>query len=132
MSALPEFWGDDGSLIAALVVAALLVLLYARAFLNFKSLPVINRSTSRTTPDCMIVIPARNEASCIERAVGSLPHDTVIVVDDGSSDKTADLARAAGAGVIPASPLQRGARGKANACSSGAAALKSRWILFAD
>ncbi len=42
------------------------------------------------------------------------------------------LAREAGAGVIAAGLLQRGGAGKANACAAGAAALKSRWILFAD
>jgi hypothetical protein len=132
MPALPESWGDDGSLIAALTVAAFLLLLYMRAFLNLRSLPELRLPASLKNPDCMVVIPARNEASSIERAVRSFPPDTVIVVDDGSSDNTGGLARAAGAGVIPAPLLQRGATGKSNACAAGAAPLKSRWLLFAD
>jgi glycosyltransferase involved in cell wall biosynthesis len=65
-------------------------------------------------------------------AVKSLPPDTVIVVDDRSTDKTAEEARAAGAGVLEAPPLSKGALGKANACMAGAKILTSRWILFAD
>jgi chlorobactene glucosyltransferase len=83
-------------------------------------------------PDCMVVIPARNEAACIARAVRSLPHDSVIVVDDHSEDSTAEEARRAGAGVIPAPELSRAASGKSNACMAGARVLTSKWILFAD
>jgi len=83
-------------------------------------------------PDCMVVIPARNEQDAIGRAVRSLPPDTVIVVDDFSEDKTADEARKAGAGVLQAPELPRGALGKANACMAGASILTSKWILFAD
>jgi glycosyltransferase involved in cell wall biosynthesis len=79
----------------------------------------------------MVVIPARDEEDVIEEAVKSFPPDTVIVVDDGSTDKTADQAREAGAGVLEAPPL-KGALGKANACIAGARILTSRWILFAD
>jgi len=80
----------------------------------------------------MVVIPARNEEDNIARAVRSLPRDTVIVVDDASNDKTADLACAAGAGVLPAPKLPKGALGKSNACAEGARVLTSKWILFAD
>jgi len=80
----------------------------------------------------MVVIPARNEEGSIGRAVRSLPPDTVIVVDDFSDDHTAEEARKAGAGVLKAPELPRGALGKANACMAGAAVLTSKWILFAD
>jgi glycosyltransferase involved in cell wall biosynthesis len=80
----------------------------------------------------MVVIPARNEAGNVGAAVRSLPPDSVIVVDDFSRDKTAEEARAAGAGVLPAPQLIAGAVGKSNACMEGARVLTSRWILFAD
>lgn len=80
----------------------------------------------------MVVIPARNEQGSIARAVRSLPPDTVIVVDDFSQDATAEEARKAGAGVLPAPKLPEGALGKAHACMAGARILTSRWILFAD
>lgn len=80
----------------------------------------------------MVVIPARNEEAMIGRAIRSLPHDSVIVVDDHSTDRTAEVARAAGAGVLTAPDLPRNAIGKPNACAFGAQALTSRWVLFAD
>ncbi len=81
----------------------------------------------------MVVIPARDEEENIGRAVRSLPHDTVIVVDDHSTDRTAEVAREAGAGVLTAPDLIRGtAIGKANACAFGAETLVSRWVLFTD
>jgi len=80
----------------------------------------------------MVVIPARDEHRMIERAVKSLPRDSVIVVNDASSDQTAELAKAAGAGVVDAPKLLRGMLGKPNACAEGARLLTSRWILFAD
>lgn len=52
----------------------------------------------------LAVVPAWNEASSIARVIGELatldePPD-VLVVDDGSTDETAKLARAAGAAVL--------------------------------
>lgn len=53
-----------------------------------------------------VIIPAFNEAKMIGKVVGSLPKRiekmpvTTIVVDDESTDRTADLAKAAGATVI--------------------------------
>lgn len=49
----------------------------------------------------IIVIPAYNEERHIEKVVkGSLKYSDVLVVDDGSSDQTTDLASASGARVI--------------------------------
>jgi glycosyltransferase involved in cell wall biosynthesis len=132
MLSLPEFLGDGASQIAAVAVAIALFLLFVKARLNFGKLPVLRAGPATKSADCMVVIPARDEEDVIERAVKSLPHDSVIVVDDASSDQTAKRAREAGAGVLPAPALPRGGAGKANACAAGAAPLTSRWILFAD
>jgi len=74
--------------------------------------------------DVAVVIPARNESDRIQATVAGaagLPGvDTVIVVDDGSADDTADLAATAGATVIRHS---RG-RGKAAAMETGAEAVR--------
>ena len=50
-----------------------------------------------------VIIPALNEEACIGRLVAELPRplvSDVIVVDNNSTDRTAEVARAAGARVI--------------------------------
>ena len=72
-------------------------------------------------PDCMVVIPARNEEAAIGRAVRSLPHDTVIVVDDHSDGPHGgDGARGRRGALLPAPELPRKGVGKSNACAAGA------------
>jgi glycosyltransferase involved in cell wall biosynthesis len=125
---------DDVSLQAAAGLAVILIFLFAAAWRGYKVLPRIARAKTANgaPPDCMVVIPARNEEALIGRAVSSLPHDTVIVVDDHSEDRTAEVAQEAGAGVLPAPELPRRGIGKSNACAAGARALTSRWVLFTD
>ncbi len=68
-----------------------------------------------------VVIPALDEESSIGRVVRSIPRDlvrTIVVADNGSRDRTADEARAAGAQVVNASR-----RGYGSACLAGIAAL---------
>jgi glycosyltransferase involved in cell wall biosynthesis len=71
------------------------------------------------TPRTAAVIPALNESSSIARVVDGLRGtvDHIIVVDDGSSDQTAERARAAGAEVI----VHRANLGKGQAVRTGLA-----------
>jgi glycosyltransferase involved in cell wall biosynthesis len=67
-----------------------------------------------------VVIPVLNEEETIADVVREIPRDLareVIVVDGGSSDRTVDLARAAGARVILPEDC-----GYGRACAAGAAA----------
>ena len=130
---MPEGIPDHIDVWIALAVSVLLLAVFIRARLNFIRLPKLPPAAkSDRLPDCMVVIPARNEEALIARAVSTLPHDSVIVVDDHSTDSTAEAARQAGAGVIQAPALARGVYGKAHAAMIGARALTSRWILFTD
>jgi glycosyltransferase involved in cell wall biosynthesis len=125
----------DISVWVALALGLVLVALLWRARRHYFTLVEIRPTESGSPtlpPDCMVVIPARNEEGNIGAAVRSLPPDSVIVVDDFSDDKTADEAHEAGAGVLSAPALPDGAMGKSNACMEGARVLTSRWILFAD
>lgn len=56
----------------------------------------------------------------------------IIVVDDGSTDRTAEVARQLGATVIASEALPEGWRGKPWACHQGAAAAAGEWLLFLD
>ncbi len=121
----------DISVWAALALGLLLAALVWRSRRNYRALAELQ--VGATNPvDCMVVIPARNEEGNIGAAVRSLPPDSVIVVDDFSTDNTAEEARAAGAGVLAAPKRIAGALGKSNACMEGARVLTSRWILFTD
>jgi glycosyltransferase involved in cell wall biosynthesis len=78
-----------------------------------------------------IIIPALNEAESIGRVVSEMPWERIaecIVVDNGSTDRTAEIARAAGARVIDS------ARGYGAACDAGAkaASATSDIIVFMD
>src|SRR4051812_25252807 len=76
-------------------------------------------------PGVSVIVPARNEAAVIGRLLDSLSGETgvgdaVIVVDDGSTDGTADVAHRFGADVVTAPPLPEGWTGKCWACATGA------------
>jgi glycosyltransferase involved in cell wall biosynthesis len=63
-----------------------------------------DKNVSLDLPRCLIVIPAHNEAQDIGYVIGELRKFSdfpVVVVDDASSDDTIEIARAAGAIVIP-------------------------------
>lgn len=125
-------WLSTPSIAAALGYAIASSVLFYRARRNHLRIPLLPPvPAGKTPPDCMVVIPARNEEGVVAGAVRSFLPDTVIVVDDQSTDRTAEEAREAGAGVLETSP-PRGAMGKAHACMAGARILTSRWILFAD
>ena len=95
-------------------------------------------------PEIVAVVPARNEADVIARSIGSLLAQDypgpfrVILVDDGSSDGTAAIARARGDGrltVLAGTPLPVGWTGKLWAVSQGVEAAgypSYLWLTDAD
>lgn len=81
--------------------------------------------------DWTVVIAARNEAECIERAVASVRAQAaeVVVVDDHSEDATAERARTAGARVTTLPPR---VTGKQAALTCGVQLAESRWVAMLD
>lgn len=76
-----------------------------------------------------IVVPARNEEATLPRLLASLADqrvrpDRLVVVDDGSEDRTAAVARAGGAELVPAPPPPSGWAGKPWACAVGVDAVR--------
>ncbi len=86
-----------------------------------------------TAEKVAIVIPALNEEAALQQLLAEIPRDFarwIIVVDNGSTDKTAAVARAAGVMVV--SELMRG---YGRACLKGlktAASLGAEIVLFMD
>ncbi len=120
------------SIYAAIVTAVGIVLFLRKAWHNYTRLPKIPYVSGLEFPSLTVIVPARNEAANIARAIEAFPPENVIVVDDASTDETAKIAAEAGARVIAAPPLPAGHLGKPNACMAGAAAAETDWLLFID
>ena len=112
--------------------------LWGLGFLFLFRIPVCRiGSASRLYPTLSIIVPARNEERNLPNLFGSLAEQDlspteVIVVDDNSTDSTAQMARDAGARVFPSKPLPAGWRGKTWACLQGAEAAVGEVLLFVD
>lgn len=92
---------------------------------------------ARSAQTLSLIIPARNEEHNLPTLLRSLTSQAVlpreiIVVDDGSADRTAALAHELGATVLPSQPLPGGWRGKTWACHQGAEAASGDLLLFVD
>jgi glycosyltransferase involved in cell wall biosynthesis len=91
-----------------------------------------------------VIVPARNEEDCLGACLQSLAGQSeeifklgkdweLIVVDDRSSDRTAEIARgSAGVTVMEAGKLEPGWTGKTNAVWTAARRARGRWLLFTD
>ncbi|MGE3537859.1 MAG: glycosyltransferase family 2 protein [Candidatus Tectimicrobiota bacterium] len=97
--------------------------------------PVREGQELQTLPDVSVVIPCLNERATIAEAVATARTAfarwpggaTVIVADNGSTDGSPDLARAAGARVVPAME-----RGYGAALQAGFAAAETTYVVYAD
>jgi glycosyltransferase involved in cell wall biosynthesis len=91
-----------------------------------------------------VIVPARNEEDCLGDCLQSLVSQSeeifelgrdwdLIVVDDGSTDRTAEIARGiARVTVMEAETLEPGWTGKNNAVWTAARRARGRWLLFTD
>ncbi|WKA60265.1 glycosyltransferase family A protein [Planococcus shenhongbingii] len=105
-------------------------------FIMFKSLPRPKPREQSDLPFLSVIIPARNESNRITPLLESLNGQNhrsfeILVVDDDSSDNTAEVAEALGATVLQKKEERLGA-GKSAACWYGANQAKGEWLLFLD
>jgi glycosyltransferase involved in cell wall biosynthesis len=89
-------------------------------------------------PTVSVIVPARNEEVCLGACLESLGSQAgvsfeVIVVDDGSTDGTREIAQSfPGVRVVDPDPLPSGWSGKNNALVAGAKAARGEWLLLTD
>ena len=92
----------------------------------------MNPPAAPNPPELSIVLPAKNEQAAVgqtvEKILRAWPEAEVIVVNDGSSDNTAQVAAAAGARVIS----QPYSMGNGAAIKTGARAARGAVIVFMD
>lgn len=127
-----------------------LVMIFARGMF-WREKPLPWPEPRYTTPDIVVIIPARDEAAVIERSVTSLIRQDytgpykIVLIDDHSSDGTAEKARAisqkmgqaARLIIIPAPALPQGWGGKLWAMQTGLDVVKTimpkaDYVLFTD
>jgi dolichol-phosphate mannosyltransferase len=100
-----------------------------------RRLPPVAPGDGAPQGDVSVIIPARDEehrlGPCLAGLAGSGARE-VLVVDDGSTDRTADVARAGGATVVPAGALPDGWAGKCWALQRGLEAATGDWVVCLD
>lgn len=119
------------------LLAATLVLWGAGFLLLPRLRPCRDERRSTRKEKVSIIIPARDEEHNLPLLLASLsnqsisPHE-ILVVDDGSNDRTAEIAEEMGAKVITSQSLPDGWRGKTWACHQGAASAHGDLFCFVD
>ncbi|HEU4657139.1 MAG TPA: glycosyltransferase [Capillimicrobium sp.] len=114
--------------------AAVVAVLAARFARGRRRRPPLAPGAPAPSAPVSVVIPARDEAARIGPCLAGLRgvDAEVLVVDDRSSDATAEVARAAGARVIEGRALPAGWVGKAWALQQGLEAARGSWVVFLD
>lgn len=131
--------GQHQSLIAWSVMGLQAVTGYlaGRNFRKIASLSDFTAISREWTGHVSIVVPSRNEAEKLPDLLRSLSalrgvDADVMVVDDASTDGTAEVAARFGARVLRVPGPPAGWTGKTFACQTGASVTDGEWILFTD
>lgn len=127
-----------------IIIAAGLVGFVLNLILNLRRLktPYSDAKIPKPAPFVSVLIPARDEEANIEACLKSLqkqdyPIFEILVLDDNSSDNTADVVKRIAAKdnriqLIKGEPLAEGWAGKPFACYQLAKKARGSWLLFTD
>jgi Glycosyl transferase family 2 len=132
-----------GLAVGLLVIFNVALLVRLAAFrLNFPTLREWDGPMLSAWPKVSVVVPCRNEAAGVEKAMSSLlaqdyPNLEIVAVDDRSEDGTGAIldalaAKDARLTVLHLKDLPEGWLGKNNALQQGASRASGPWLLFAD
>ena len=126
-----------GSSVGALLRAAAVVVVAGRVGRILRARPALDRARPGAVPSaCTVVVPARDEADRIRPLLAALRGAPgvveVIVVDDRSTDETAEVAAAAGARVVRGSEPPSGWAGKTWALHQGVGRAATDWVVTMD
>lgn len=129
------------SIVHAIVLAVLAALLL-QVILNLRAIPCLAQMPRPAPRATAVLIPARNEAGRIATCIAAwarqdYPDYEVIVLDDDSTDGTADAARAAARGyahvrILRGTGIAPGWRGKPWACHRVRSYTRAAILVFAD
>lgn len=107
-----------------------------RPWLNREKLEPACRGGDADLSDVTVLMPARNEAQVLGMTLARLQDQgrdlSVVVIDDQSSDATAEVARKGGADVLSGSPLPVGWAGKLWALEQGLGRVRTPLTLLLD
>lgn len=121
------------------VLAVIAIPLAWRGERIYRSLPVLPKTSHDTSlPSLSIIVPVRNEEENLKHLVPSLlaldyPGNVeIIIVNDNSSDRSAQVAADYGVKLVQAAEPTGNSLGKPNASHTGALASSGEWLLFTD
>jgi glycosyltransferase involved in cell wall biosynthesis len=97
----------------------------------------VSMNSATSNPVVSVIVPARNEEACLAQCLESLVAQSgidfeIIVVDDASVDRTAEIAELFAITLISAPALPENWTGKNNAMAAGAKIAEGKWLLFTD
>ena len=109
----------------------------AAGILLLRSVPVCPVNLPGVSRSISVIVPARNEEKNLPQLLASIPATQeaateVIVVDDGSTDSTAEVVAGGNATILCSSVLPAGWTGKNWACAQGAEVARGDPLLFLD